>query len=480
LSTILIIDDDDQLRNSFTKLLAEENYQIEQAASGEEGLRLIKQKMPDLVILDMRLPGMNGFETFTAIHKLDPKLPVIIMTAYGTTETAIKATKLGAFDYILKPFEIPDMLMVIGQALEAGRFMRSPVEMNIVPGNASREAIIGRSPAMQDVYKAIGRVAATDATVLIRGESGTGKELVARAVYQYSDRKDQPFLVINCVAIPDTLLESELFGYERGAFTGATHRRVGKIEQANGGTVFLDEIGDMPLNLQSKILRLLQEKSVERLGGRETIPVDVRIIAATNRDLEKAITEGRFREDLYYRLKVVTIGLPPLRERKKDISLLADYFLERLATAAGIGHPGCTAAAKNLLTTYDWPGNVRELANTLQKVLIFNRGAPLQPDDIKKVLAEALAISPGNTPSSEGLQNIVRQVLSGPPNPKMFDDFVDQVGSLLVAEALKKTGGNRSQAAKLLGLSRPTLHSKIEKYNLKLQTEVTKTTSKKS
>jgi len=298
MTTILIIDDDDQLRKSFNKLLGEEGHHSKCAASGEAGLKIIQEETPDLVILDMRLPGMNGFETFQAIHEMEPKLPVIIMTAFGTTETAIEATKMGAFDYILKPFDIPEMLVVIKQALEASRFMRSPVDIDVIPEKSFRDAIIGRSRPMQEVYKTIGRVSETEATVLIRGESGTGKELVARAVYQHSTRSDRPFLVINCVAIPETLLESELFGYEKGAFTGATHRRIGKIEQANGGTVFLDEIGDMPLSIQAKILRLLQEKSIERLGGRSTIPVNVRIIAATNRDLESAIVKGRFREDL--------------------------------------------------------------------------------------------------------------------------------------------------------------------------------------
>jgi len=340
LNTILIIDDDDQLRKSFQKLLSEEGYRVVTAASGEAGLKKLDETAPDLVILDLRLPGMNGMETFQVIHDQEPKLPVIIMTAYGTTETAIEATKMGAFDYILKPFEIPEMLTVIQQGLEASRFMRIPVDVDAAPEVSSREAIIGRSKPMQEVFKAIGRVASKDATVLIRGESGTGKELVARAIYQHSHRADQPFLVINCVAIPETLLESELFGYERGAFTGASHRRIGKIEQAHGGTIFLDEIGDMPLDLQAKILRLLQEKNLERLGGRETIPVDVRIIAATNRNLEEAIEAGRFREDLYYRLKVVSIWLPLLRDREDDISRLCDYFLTHHAAQLEINNPG--------------------------------------------------------------------------------------------------------------------------------------------
>ena len=349
MNTILIIDDDDQLRKSFVKLLTEEGYRVVAAASAEAGLRLLPEVAPDLVILDVRLPGMNGLDAYRAIHGMESKLPVIIMTAYGTTETAIEATKMGAFDYVLKPFDIPDMLAMIQKALSAGRFMRKPVAMNRIPDRVDRDAMIGSSPSMQNVYKAIGRVAATDATVLIRGESGTGKELAARAIYQHSLRSEKPFLVINCVAIPETLLESELFGYEKGAFTGAVHRRIGKIEQASGGTVFLDEIGDMPMNLQAKILRLLQEKRIERLGGRDTIPVDVRIIAATNRDLEQMIAQSQFREDLYYRLKVISIWLPPLKERNGDIDQLALYYLDRFASELGVSNPGITREAQTVL-----------------------------------------------------------------------------------------------------------------------------------
>ena len=469
----MIIDDDDQLRRSFERLLREEGYVAEGAPSGEAGLKKIEADPPDIAVLDMRLPGMNGFEVFKRIHKMDPKLPVIIMTAYGTTETAIEATKMGAFDYILKPFEIPDMLTTIGQALESSRFMKLPVDMNTIPEKTSRDAIIGRSKSMQDVYKAIGRVSPTDATVLIRGESGTGKELVARAVYQHSLKANSPFLVINCVAIPENLLESELFGYEKGAFTGASHRRVGKIEQANHGTVFLDEIGDMPLNIQAKILRLLQEKSIERIGGRETIPVDVRIIAATNRDLENAIAKGRFREDLYFRLKVVTIRLPPLCERTGDISLLIDYFLPRFASEVGIDNPGITDEAKTRMVSYPWPGNVRELANVLQKVLIFNRGAPIGVEEIVKAISGEIPVRTDDREGSEReIRQWIRQELSSGEKGDLFDSCMDHFANILISEALNLTNGNRSQAARLLGLSRPTLHSKIEKYGIKLETSV--------
>ncbi len=472
MGVILIIDDDYQIRQSFEKLLTEEGHEVLTAASGETGLSVIRSVIPDLVLLDIRLPGMSGLETFLALREIETKLPVIVMTAFGTTETAIEATKLGAFDYVLKPFDIPDILKQINQALEAGRFMRSQVDIDIHHKTASHEVIIGQSTPMQEIYKAIGRVAPTEATVLIRGESGTGKELVARAVYQHSLRVNKPFLVINCVAIPETLLESELFGYEKGAFTGAVSRRMGRIEQAHGGTIFLDEIGDMPFNIQAKILRLLQEKSIERLGGREPIPVDVRIIAATNRDLEAGLVEGRFREDLYYRLKVVTIRLPPLRERLQDIPRLTDYFLDRFAREMDIDNPGMTEESKRVLKNYHWPGNVRELANTIQKALIFSRGYPLRPEDISQVITGETTTKEEEPQVNGAIRQWARKALLKETGEEKFDALIDQVASLLISEALDITNGNRSRAAKLLGLSRPTLQSKIEKYRIRLETLV--------
>jgi len=474
-SAIYVIDDDDQLRTSFHKLLTEEGYEVGEAASGEIGLAMIRTRMPDLVILDIRLPGMNGLKVYQAIRDIDSKLPVIIMTAYGTTETAIEATKLGAFDYILKPFDIPQMLKVITQALAAGRFMRFPVGMGASPHDISGEAIIGRSPAMQTVYKAIGRAAPTDATVLIRGDSGTGKELVARALYQHSSRSQAPFLVINCVAIPETLLESELFGFEKGAFTGATHRRVGKIEQAGGGTIFLDEIGDMPFSLQSKILRLLQEKSIERLGGRQTIPVNVRIIAATNRDLEKAVTQGRFREDLYYRLKVVSIQLPPLCDRADDIALLTRYFLSRHSHEIGVENPGITPEAIEMLKKWRFPGNVRELENIVKKTLIFNRMAPISPEDISLALDEKPPESRSALIDDDAaIHQWVGRMLTRSQLEHPFEECMERVEGIVVKEALNLTAGNRSKAARILGISRPTLHAKIDKHRLEITTTVQK------
>jgi nitrogen regulation protein NR(I) len=469
---ILIVDDDAQLRLSFEKILTVEGHKVQMSATGEGGLEIVGTDPPDVVIMDVRLPGMDGLETFKAMHEMDSKLPVIIMTAYGTTDTAIEATKLGAFDYLLKPFDIPEMLLNIDKALEASRFMRSRVEIDPVSDGDSTEVIFGRSKSMQEVYKQIGRVASTAATILIRGESGTGKELVARAIYQYSERRNKPFLVINCVAIPETLLESELFGYEKGAFTGAANRRIGKIEQADGGTVFLDEIGDMPFSIQAKILRLLQERSIERLGGRSPIPVDVRVIAATNRDLEAALTEGRFREDLYYRLKVVTMFLPPLRERTGDAAILADHFLKRFSREMRVDHPGISEEAKVVMESYSWPGNVRELANAIQKALIFSRGAPISSEEISEVIM--VETDTGQTSEQfqpDSIQEWARVGLSR-KGDNLFNAMVDEFSRILLTEALSLTSGNRSQAAKLLGLSRPTLLAKIEKYGIKIETSV--------
>ena len=486
MNSILVIDDDDQLRISFCKLLREEGYEAIGAASGEAGIGLVKQKSPenglDLVILDMRLPGMNGMEVFKAIKKITSKLPVIIVTAFGTTEIAIEATKMGAFDYVLKPFNIPEMLDLIKQAIEAGYFMRAPVAVDAIPDETAGDAIIGQSRAMQEVYKKIGRVAQTDATVLIRGESGTGKELVARAVYQHGIRSDRAFSIINCVAIPENLLESELFGYEKGAFTGASQRHVGKIEQADGGTVFLDEIGDMPMNIQAKILRVLQERHIQRLGGDETIPVDVRVIAATNKPLEEAIEKGEFREDLYFRLKVVTILLPPLREREEDIPPLISYYMSKFSRELNIENPGIQEEATTLLRRYPWPGNIRELSNMIHKVMIFNRGAPISHLDVAQIVNQNrhdLTPNDDILGSSGEIQNggavlnqWVRQHLQDPAEPYRFDDFIESLSRIVISEALELTNGNRSQAAKLLGISRPTLHARIDKYHIECRAHV--------
>lgn len=509
MDSILIVDDDHHLREGFERLLLEEGYHVRAASSGEQGLVMVRDALPDCVIMDVRMPGMDGLVALQAMHSIEARLPVIIMTAYANTDTAIEATKLGAFDYVVKPFEIPQVLELLTKAVEAGSRMRAQVQLDASdgsPGSDStpsshspalrQDALVGRSAPMHALYKAIGRVAPTDALVLVRGESGTGKELVARAVYQHSLRARKPFIVINCVAIPDTLLESELFGYEKGAFTGAGSRRIGKIEQASGGTVFLDEIGDMPLSVQAKLLRLLQEKQIERLGGRECISVDVRIIAATNAVLEQAVAEGRFREDLYYRLKVVSLHVPPLRDRREDIPLLTQWFLERHARAMDMPNPGLDSEAQDYLTQQLWQGNVRELSNALQKALVFSRGlshGPLRLEDVKQAIpARAVSFAssgtgvaslplasaaPRSDPTSTSdpdamLAAFVREALEKVEGESPFEACMDAMGRAVLREALHQTGGNRSQAARLLGLSRPTLLARMEKYGLRVETHI--------
>ncbi len=473
MAEILIVDDDAQLRQSFERLLTAEGHVVHTASCGEDGLDFVRRSAPDLVIMDVRMPGIDGLEAFRQMHALLPHMPVIVMTAYGTTDTAIEATKRGAFDFVLKPFDIPEILAQINKALISGQRASIQGQEKLHVEDEAQDTLLGRSPGIQEVCKSIGRVAPTDATVLIRGDSGTGKELVARALHRHSNRSKQPFLVINCVAIPETLLESELFGYEKGAFTGASSRRVGRIELANRGTVFLDEIGDMPANIQAKILRLLQERQIERLGGSKPIPVDVRILAATNRDLEAAVSQGAFREDLYYRLSVVTLALPPLRDRREDIPILAEYFCKRHAADLRMDPPEITPEGMALLREYDWPGNIRELANTLMRAVIFSRGLALGLEELTKVMASG-SPSPQHdaTQLEETLRGWIQSELATNASGDLFENLVSQFGAMLLKEALQLTNGNRTQAAKLLGLSRPTLLARIEKYGLKIGASV--------
>jgi nitrogen regulation protein NR(I) len=466
MSKILVVDDESNVLAAFQEMLAGEGHQVLTADSAEAAMSSVESDQPDLVILDVCMPGMNGLDALRAIRQRHAKLPVIVMTGQGTTSTAIEATKRGAFDYHVKPFEPEAMLQTIDRALQAARLMHRHVAVAPETPTATIDAIIGHSPAMQDVYKLIGRVAATDATVLIRGESGTGKELVARAVYQHSNRAHAPLLVLNCTAVPESLLESELFGHERGAFTGAVARRIGKFEQAGGGTLFLDEIGDIPHSTQAKILRVLEEKEFQRVGGNETIRTDVRLLAATNRDLEKAMADGKFREDLYHRLNVVTIQLPPLRERCDDIPKLVDYFLQRFSAELKIEQPPISDDALGLLRRHPWPGNVRELEHCIHRTLILTRGHPLQSID--------LSLEPWGTRSSNSLLQatddrlvaIVRDYFDSYRGSRPHGDFLEIAERRLIEEALRRANGNQSQAAKLLGLTRPTLHAKLHKLGL--------------
>jgi nitrogen regulation protein NR(I) len=469
MQTILIVDDDKSIRYSLKRMM-EEKYSILTAHNGEEALGRVKESSPDLIIMDIKMPGRNGIEVLREIKSIDPKSLVIIMTAYGTTETAIEAMKYGAFDYILKPFPIPQMKGLVEKALALRKLMKEEVTYAPAAGPEEKEErIVGSSSKMQEIYKMIGQVAPSDVTVLIRGESGTGKELIARAIYHHSLRSSQPFLPVNCAAIPDTLLESELFGHEKGAFTGASSRRIGKLEQCQWGTIFLDEIGDMSLSTQAKLLRVLQEKSFERLGGMETIKVDIRPIVATNKDLEEAISNGRFREDLYYRLNVVSITIPPLRERKEDISELVSYFLKKFNRELKKGVVGITPQAMEKITFYGWPGNVRQLENVLKRAMVLCQGEWILEDQLlfekgweKREVEEEMSKE-----NVEDLLNSLFEELSKTTTASQDLDMISILERGLILRALQKTGGNQLKAALLLGIHRSTLRGKMEKYNIK-------------
>ncbi len=468
MSKILVVDDEPNMLAAFEEILGGLEHEVVTMRRADTAIEQLQGIPFDLVILDICLPGMSGLEALRHIKQRHPKLPVIVITGHGTMTTAIEATRLGAFDYQLKPIEPDEMLATIKKALEGVRLMRCQVAVGVEKATTTEDAIIGRSPAMQEVYKAIGRVAHTEAAVLIRGESGTGKELVARAIYQHSLRAEKPLIVVNCAAIPETLLESELFGHERGAFTGAVGERIGKFQQGDQGTIFLDEIGDMPLGVQAKILRVLQDKSFQRLGGNETIHSNVRVLGATNRNLEKAISEARFREDLFHRLNVFTIHLPPLRERCEDIPDLVDYFLDRFARELRIEKPLLTQEAIEVLRTQAWPGNVRELEHCIQRLMISTGGHPIQVADLSSLLAHAdqHAALGLRAADDEILRDLVRRYLRSAPSDLAHERFLQKVETFLVTEALRQTKGNQTHAARLLGLPRQTLYDKLQKYRL--------------
>ncbi len=468
MSKILVVDDEPTMLAAFEELLGHLEHQVVTSRRAEEAIEKLQSTPFDLVILDVRLPGMSGLEALRRIKLQHPKVPIIVMTGHGTMNTAVEATKLGAFDYQLKPIEPEQMLATIDRALAGVRLMRGQVVLGPESASAGGDAIVGRSAPMQEVYKAIGRVAQTEAGVLIRGESGTGKELVARAIYQHSLRADKPLTVINCAAIPETLLESELFGHERGAFTGASAERIGKFQQASEGTIFLDEIGDIPLGVQAKILRVLQDKSFQRLGGNKTIRSSARVLAATNRNLETAIADGHFREDLFHRLNVFTITLPPLRERAEDIPDLVDYFLHRFAGELKLDTPLLSNDAMEDLRTYSWPGNVRELEHCIQRVMISTGGHPIHAADLSLLLSRTDQRAACGLPTADDeiLRDLVRRHLDTSTGDFTHERLLQRVEALLIAEALQRTKGNQTHAARLLGMPRQTLCDKLQKYRI--------------
>jgi nitrogen regulation protein NR(I) len=476
---LLLIDDEADVRYSFRRLFQSPEMELSTASSGEEGLKLIPQLKPDLVVMDIRMGGMNGLETLRRIRQLDGKLPVIMMTAYGTTQTAIEAMKVGAYDYLLKPFDVPKLKQTIAIALKAARDMKEVVSYQPLLESEDYDiGIVGRSDAMQTVFKLIGQLAGSDATALITGESGTGKELVARAIYHHGKRSTQPFLAINCAAIPENLLESELFGHEKGAFTGATSQRIGKFEQCNGGTIFLDEIGEMSLATQSKILRVLQDGSLERVGGNHPVKVDVRIIAATNKPLEKAVAAKEFREDLFYRLNVVRIPIPALRERREDVPLLVNYFLKKLAQKQQCRPKPVSRDFLEAVERHHWPGNVRELENVMQRAWVVSKGEAILLTDLPPEISLGNSSASGGRPErvagakeaigGEGprdVRSVARELFQWARQEKGLK-VIAAVERELVIEALSETGGNQVRAAKLLGITRATLRKRIEKFKI--------------
>lgn len=464
---VLVVDDEKNIRWVLGNLLTEKGFEVVEAKDGEEALKRLGEESLILAIIDIRMPGMDGLEALKRIRE-EVDIPVIIITAQDTTRNTIEAMKLGAFDYITKPFDLEELEIVIDRAIETHRLKREAFSLKErLREKLEREAIfVGKSPQIKRIFKTIGRVAGQDVTVLITGESGTGKELLAKVIHLNSRRAGGPFIAINSAAIPKDLIESELFGYEKGAFTGATSERPGKFELAHGGTLFLDEIGDMGLETQTKLLRVLQEREFFRLGGRRPVRVDVRVIAATNQDLRKAVSEGRFREDLFYRLNVVTIDLPPLRDRKGDIPLLVEHFLSRFEEEMGMGSKTLSPEAIDCLFQYSWPGNVRELENVLRSAYVLSPGSIILKENLPLPINK-------EEPSLEGLiTGIIEKMV---PQERRFTKgelyriIVGGVEKTLIEVTLRHTRGNQIQAARILGINRNTLRKKIRELKIDLR-----------
>lgn len=447
---VLIADDEKNMRWILGKNLREENFDVVEACDGEEAYHQFLDEEPDLVILDYRMPKIDGMEVLRRIKTINAKLPVIMITAHGSTDAAVEAMKLGAADYVSKPFDINDLKLSIFKALNIDQLNKEIDYLKETANQIFNGKIIGNSKKMQDVFELVNKVADTNASVLIIGESGTGKEGIAASIHNKSSRNNKPFITVNCGAIPETLIESELFGYEKGAFTGANARKVGRFDRAQGGTLFLDEIGELSLPLQVKILRVLQEKEFERVGGSEVIKADVRIIAATNRDLEKMVEKGDFREDLLYRLKVIPIHLPPLRERKDDIPLLVDYFIAKYCKEINKGKLYMDRDTLEILRNYDFPGNIRELENLIERLIILSSDKRIEPSMLpKEILKGAFSNKKdGFVLPEEGIR-------------------LEEVEESFVRQALDMAKGNQTHAAKLLGLSRHALIYRMDKFNLK-------------
>lgn len=454
---VLVADDEASLRLVLQTAISKVGYGVDTVENGKEALRMAQENYYDVVLLDIRMPEMDGLQAFYEIHKIKPDLPIILMTAFGSSEIAVEAMKRGAFDYILKPFNLDEVKIIVNRAIHMRQLAREVVYLTqevkaICMETTAPCKLIGESPKIQEVYKSIGRVANSKATVLLTGESGTGKGMVAKTIHYTSDRRLKPFVQVNCGAIPEGLLESELFGHEKGAFTGALFQKAGKFELAEGGTLFLDEVAEMSPNLQVKLLRVLQDKEFERVGGTKTFRTNVRIIAATNRDLAEEISEKRFRADLYYRLNIVPICIPPLRERGEDIILLAEYFLKLFSRETGRNGMFFTPDVVDIFRSYPWPGNVRELENAVEHAMIMSSTRVILPEHLPLSITME-EMEEGAAVSGDGYLQSLREALS-------------EAEKRHIAEALDRTGGNHTHAAKLLQISRRALLYKIQEHNL--------------
>jgi two-component system nitrogen regulation response regulator GlnG len=473
MSSLLVVDDEPSILQLFRRAFEPQGISVLTAATGEEGIKIVRDGQTDTVMLDVLLPDKSGLDVLREIQEMDARLPVVFITAGSTSDAAIEAMKLGALDYLIKPLDLAKVRALVTQALEIRRLMREPVEMIQTPTHApaTGDVLVGQCQAIQEVYKAIGRVASQNVTVLIRGESGTGKELVARALYHHSDRSTGPFMAVNCAAIPEALLESELFGHERGSFTGADRQRIGKFEQCSGGTLFLDEIGDMSPPLQSKMLRVLQEQEFERVGGNKPIKTDVRIIAATNRDLEGMLSENRFRSDLYYRLNGFTIQLPSLRERGDDLLLLINHFLSRANRETNKDVQRVAPAAMDILKHYTWPGNIRELQSVIKQAILQTTGPVLMaeflPASVRGTTVLLADQATTSTPASDPFDLFVEERLQT-GTESLYDEAIARIERRLLSMVLQHTAGNQVEAARILGLTRTTLRTKIQKLGIKI------------
>jgi two-component system nitrogen regulation response regulator GlnG len=468
--TLLVVDDEPAIQHAFQRAYRGRDLVLRSAATATEAVAQVERERPDAIVLDVRLPDASGLDTYHRIRAVDARIPVILVTGHGTADLAIEAMKEGAWEYLLKPLELGQLRDVIDRALRSSRLMRTPAEVaEGEPATTKSDLLVGRCPAIQEVYKAIGRVARQNITTLILGESGTGKELVARAIYQHSDRANHPFLAINCGAIPENLLESELFGHEKGAFTGADRRRIGKFEQCHGGTIFLDEIGELTPLAQVKLLRLLQDQQFERVGGDEVIRTDVRILAATNADLERAAEDGRFRKDLYFRLNGFTLRLPPLRERGDDLRLLIDHYLRRFSQELGRDAVEIAPEAMDLLKGYSWPGNVRELQSVLRHAILHTPGSTILPESLPTQLTNHA--SPPPAAGDFSWDDFVNERIAQ-GTTSLYAESVERLEREVLVRVLRHTAGNQLQAAKILGITRGSLRNKIRLLGITIGREV--------